>query len=261
MSRVPRPPLLALATLAALALTATSCGTDDRVAPAAAGSSDHPHQHHAGQRPHHQPAEPRRTEPPASPAASATPGQKPLPAFARPRAVLDTHLLTADRMPSPGGAVAWQVEDEGPEDAAVVGACQKTALEPIGAVTAVRRSFAAAGTHAAATQVVARFADPRSAWRAHEVLRAWQADCEQRLDYARTDIGPLQPVLVGDGIGEHYRAAFGPASQTRGWATGLGIVRRGSYLSVVEILTAATDYPTDRDPARRAVRRIARTFD
>ncbi len=170
-----------------------------------------------------------------------------------------SHLLTADRMPSPDDETVWRITDRGPEDAAV-GACQKTDLETIGAISAVRRSFASGPDGPWATQVVAEFADAKSAWRAHEVLRAWQADCEERLDFARTEVGPLRTVDVRAGTGEGYRTAYGPRSAGRGWATGLGIVRRGSHLSVVEYRTAATDYPTDRDPARMAVRRIARTF-
>ena len=142
-----------------------------------------------------------------------------------------------------------------------MGACQKTDLETIGAVSAVRRSFASGPDGAAGPPRWSReFADAKSAWRAHEVLRAWQADCEERLDFARTEVGPLRTVDVRAGTGEGYRTAYGPRSAERGWATGLGIVRRGSHLSVVEYRTAATDYPTERDPARMAVRRIARTF-
>ena len=187
-------------------------------------------------------------------------GHKPLPAMAQPRPTLDNHLLSAARMPTPAEEVTWEVADSGPEDAAAVGACQKTALEPIGAVSAVRRAFASAEGGAVATPVVGRFADRKSAWRAHEVLRAWQADCEDRLDFARTRVGPLRAVTVGSGTGENYRAAYGPRSTDRGWSTGLGIVRQGRYLSVVEILTKRAEYPSERDPARAAVRRIARTF-
>jgi hypothetical protein len=176
------------------------------------------------------------------------------------RQVLETHLLSGLRMPSPGG-IAWsRVSDGDPGASAVVGACQKTDLETIGAVSAVRRSFASDASGAAATQVVAEFADPKSAWRAHEVLRAWQADCEERLDFARKEVGPLRHVAVRAGSGENYRTDYGPQSAERGWATGLGIVRRGSHLSVVELRTAASAYPSGRDPSRIAVRRIARTF-
>ena len=266
MSRVPRLPLL---TIAAFVLTLSACGADGPARPEVA-ASPHAHDTHDAQ-----PGQREQTggsEPSSSPAAPASApqrhkgqnaqkGQKPAPVMGQPlhRTTPASHLLTADRMPSPDGETVWRITDRGPEDAAV-GACQKTDLETIGAISAVRRSFASGPDGPWATQVVAEFADAKSAWRAHEVLRAWQADCEERLDFARTEVGPLHTVDVRSGIGEGYRTAYGPRSSGRGWATGLGIVRRGSHLSVVEYRTAATDYPTDRDPARMAVRRIARTF-
>jgi hypothetical protein len=265
MSRVPRLPLL---TLAAFVLTLSACGADGPARPEVAASPDAHVTHEAqpGQR-----ERPAGSEPSASPAApqrhkgqsgqNGRNGQKPLPVMGQPlhRTMPASHLLTAERMPSPDGETGWRIADRGPEDAAV-GACQKTDLETIGAVSAVRRSFASSPDGPWFTQVVAEFADAKSAWRAHEVLRAWQADCEERLDFARTEVGPLRTVDVRAGTGEGYRTAYGPRAKGRGWATGLGIVRRGSLLSVVEYRTTATDYPTGRDPARMAVRRIARTF-
>ena len=261
MSRVPRLPLL---TVAAFVLTLSACGADGADGPAPPEVAASPRAHDTrdagpGQREH-----PAASEPSASP---ASPGQKiqkphkPLPVMGQPvhRTTAASHLLTAARMPSPAGGTAWRIADRGPENA-VVGACQKTDLQTIGAISVVRRSFASGPDGPWATQVVAQFADARSAWRAHEVLRAWQADCEERLDFDRTEVGPLRAVDVRSGTGEGYLTAYGPRSTARGWATGLGIVRRGSNLSVVEYRTAATDYPTDRDPARMAVRRIARTF-
>ena len=258
MSRVPRLPLL---TLAAFVLTLSACGADDPARPEVA-ASPHAHDTHDAQPGERE--QPAASEPSASP-APASPRvhkrQKPLPVMGQPvhRTTPASHLLTAARMPSPDGETTWRIADRGREDA-VVGACQKTDLQTIGAISAVRRSFASGPDGPWATQVVAEFADAKSAWRAHQVLRAWQADCEDRLDFARTEVGPLRPVDVRAGTGEGYRTAYGPRSATRGWATGLGILRRGSHLSVVEYRTAATDYPTDRDPARMAIRRIARTF-
>ena len=254
MSRVPRLPLL---TVAAVVLTLSACGAAAPAQPEV-GASPHAHDAQPGQR--EQPAASEPSAPPAPPPQRHK-GHKPLPVMGQPlhRTTPASHLLTAARMPSPDGETAWRITDRGREDA-VVGACQKTDLQAIGAISAVRRSFASGPDGPWATQVVAEFADAKSAWRAHQVLRAWQADCEQRLDFDRTEVGPLRTVDVRAGTGEGYRTAYGPRSAARGWATGLGIVRRGSHLSVVEYRTAATDYPTDRDPARMAVRRIARTF-
>lgn len=242
--------------LIALALAVSGCGGDD--GPAAAPA---PRQHAAPHRSH--PADP------SPPATSATPrhrgaghqgrhqGVKPAPQLLLRAA--DAHLLPGERMPALGDST-WTVVASGPEDARAVGACQKTSLETIGAVSAVQRRFTIGDRSVSATQVVAHFADHISAARAHAVLLAWRADCEERLDYVRKSVGPVRAVRVRAGTGESYRTIFGPRSLSHGRVTGLGIVWKGSYLSVVEVTTPSVDYPTDWDPARRAVRRIARTF-
>jgi hypothetical protein len=184
----------------------------------------------------------------------------------RPRArgaAADEHLLPADRMPTLGGTLLWSVGSTAPEDAdggAPVGACQKTALGAIGAVTSVRRTFEAAGGYAA-TQVVARFADPRSARRAHEVLASWREDCADRLADADAEVGPLETVRVQAGTGAAYLAAYGREADRAGsQSAGLGILRAGSYLTLVEVTAGPDGYPEGRNPARVAVRRVARTF-
>lgn len=173
---------------------------------------------------------------------------------------MGAHLLSAAHLPGLGSDLTWTVSEDGPEGSEAVGACQKTALTSIGAVSAVRRDFAAADGGARATQVVARFADEKSAWRAHEVLRSWRADCAERLDYPRAEIGDLETVTVTAGHADTYRASYGPQAPTHGRAAGLGIVRHGAWLSIVEVATAPADYPEVRDPAQVAVRRIARSF-
>jgi hypothetical protein len=191
--------------------------------------------------------------PSAEPTASATAtrhgGRHKVGSLApRTRTAADDHLLDADRLPSVGGRT-WTV-DAKPATGAV-GACQKTDLATIGAVEAASRTFTAADG-LAATQVVARFADAKSAWRAHQVLTAWRDDCESRV--ARSQIGPLEPITVHTGTADGYRGSV----RTR--AGGLGILRAGDYLTVVEITASDDRYPTSWDPARKAVRRIARTF-
>lgn len=166
----------------------------------------------------------------------------------RTRTATDAHLLGAARLPSVGGR-AWTVATK--PAAGTVGGCQKTDLTTIGAVDTVNRTFTA-DDGVAATQVVARFADARSAWRAHRVLAAWRDDCEDRVD--RSEIGPLEPISVRTGTADGYRGSF------RSRSAGLGILRTGDYLTLVEITAGDERYPTSWDPARKAVRRIARTF-
>lgn len=168
-----------------------------------------------------------------------------------------SHLLDAGTLPAATEDAAWTISGTGPETAHPVGACQKTPLEDIGALHAVRRAYAGpedAGLRA--RQVVARFADPRSAWRAHRVLQAWRDDCEERLDYPTKEVGPMRAVDLESGAGGHYRATYGVKKDTD--ASGLGIVRQGRWLSIVSLTATEGDYPAAW--ARRAVRRIAATF-
>lgn len=170
---------------------------------------------------------------------------------------LHGHLLTTRTLPRLGGH-DWTVRATGPEPRRPVGVCAKTPLVDIGALEAVHRGFAGPdGSGVSARQVVARFADARSAWQAHEVLVAWREDCEERVGRA-TRVGPMREVLLGSGAGDHYRSAYG--SRPDRDTAGLGIHRRGPWLSVVLLTSPQVTYPGDWQPSRRAVRRIAATF-
>lgn len=256
MRPVPRVILLPLL---GLLLLVSGCGSDDQQAADAPRPAKHAREHHR--------ATPQPAATPTPAAAPSRPARpkgnrgKTAPLLPLDRVALNAHLLAEDRLPALQVGFTWRVVGEGPEDTARVGACQKTSLESIGAVSAVRRTYAANDARGVtATQVVAGFADAKSAWRAHEVLSAWRADCEERLDYPRKEVGPMETVEVATGIGGHYLAAYGAKSPSTGRVTGFGIVREGSYLSIVEISTPSGDYPSRWDPARAAVRRISRTF-
>lgn len=212
------------------------------------------------------PAEPASSPAPAEPSTSADPDPSPtadpsatprhggrhkvgtLAPNPRPRrADTAAHLLPVEDLPAIGGT--WSVAvTEGGEQDPTVGACQKTGLGTIGAVESVTRTYTSNG--AVAVQVVARFGDAKSAWRAHAVLEAWRTDCAERL--RNVTVSELEDVTVPAGTGSSYRA------EQRLRAAGLGILRNGAYLTVVEI--AAAGYPSRWEPARVAVRRIARTF-
>jgi len=266
MNAVPRVlPHAVPVALTALLLVLGGCGSDDPTT-----SADHA----IGQRHHRaQPATPQPSEPPAQGTGGGKGGvSKPQgngqgkgggkvaslfsPGDPRPT-TMGAHLLTVRAMPVVSKG-SWRIVRNGAEDQRAVGACQKTSLETIGAVSAVRRDYDGGGT-LRATQVVARFADKVSAARAHGVLTAWRNDCEQRLDFPTTKVGPIVRVATHRGLGEAYRSAFGPKSG-RGLASGFGMVWKGRFLSIIEISADTTTYPADWDPARAAVRRISRTF-
>lgn len=208
------------------------------------------------------PADTSPADPGGSASATAGPGHKVAPPLARlaRRDPSWSHLLAPAAMPRVDTGLPWRLRLAGPETTRPVGACQKTSLTDLGALHAVRQVLAGpSGAGVRARQVVGRFADRRSAWRAAEVLEAWRDDCEDRLDYPSSDVGPMRPVTVAAGTGAGYRASYGDADEPA--TAGLGIVRKGRWLVVVEVSTAPdADASGVRTPTRRAVRRVALTF-
>jgi hypothetical protein len=168
-------------------------------------------------------------------------------------AVGGSHLLADDKMPTPG--VAWSGNATVTDDASVLGPCHLASLVDIGALSAVRRTWTVAGLPRGLAprgiQVVARFADGRSARRAHQVLLAWQDDCAADDDL---DVAPLRTVSVDAGVGNAYRVGHG----TR--ATDLGILRKGSWISIVVLVAPSGQVPADSALARTAIKRVAATF-
>jgi hypothetical protein len=160
-----------------------------------------------------------------------------------------THLLAADKMPTAGAS--WASTHTAADDFEVLGPCHLASLADIGALAAVRRTWIASGSVPRAVQVVARFADNKSAWRAHQVLDSWRADCADRVEGT---VGPLRDVAVATGVGQAYRVAQGDR------ATDLGIVRKGEFLSVVALVGPPAKLPDDSAVAKSAVKRIAATF-
>ncbi|WP_459968118.1 hypothetical protein [Nocardioides pyridinolyticus] len=247
MSRV----LLVAVSLAA-AISLAGCGSDSSTPDSAPAPADEPTRTHAPQ------ARPSATSAPAPSTTPTTPTTSPSRSAKRhkvgelaplPRAAAaDAHLLDADRLPRFDGHT-WKLSST--DHPGAVGACQKTELESIGAVEAVSRRFTA-DDGLAAVQVVARFPDAKTAWRAHQVLVAWREDCEERV--RDSTVGPLRPVTVTAGTADSYLGSF------RARSAGLGILRSGAFLTLVEVAAGREAYPTKWDPARVAVRRIARTF-
>jgi hypothetical protein len=163
-----------------------------------------------------------------------------------------SHLLATDAMPTAGAA--WSNTATVTDDLSILGPCHVTSLVDIGALTAVRRTWAStAGSSGSprAVQVVARFADGQSAWRAHQVLRSWHQDCTADDDL---DVTAMRTVSVSAGVGTAYRVGQGAR------ATDLGILRKGSWLSVVVLVAPSAHIPQHSSLARTAVKRIASTY-
>lgn len=177
---------------------------------------------------------------------------------AKARAGALTHLLTADSLPGVGDD-AWVEHSTGAEGSRPVGVCQQATLVDIGALDVVVRAFRGPdgpdGSDLRVRQAIARYADAKSAWRAHEVLRAWRADCAHHLDHATGEVGPMVEVDLETGTGGRYLVTYGPEN---GAHSALGLVRHGRWLAVIEIRATGGTLPAAWP--LRAVRRIAATF-
>jgi hypothetical protein len=160
-------------------------------------------------------------------------------------------LLDETRLPRTRGTTAWRVEHTGQETDEGFGACQLVPMSTLGATASVVRTFTGSATTTAA-QVVARFADAESAWRATEVLKSWRSRCASRLGSGAT-VSPLASVPVAPATGHRYVVA------TAGELTAnerVGIVRRGEVVSIVLYRAGgpATTYAVGREPEALAVK-------
>jgi hypothetical protein len=97
-------------------------------------------------------------------------------------------LLSASALSAPSGALgreSWRtVHTEPHEPRALAASCHRFPLVSVGALRVAHRAYVlgAGGHRSTAVHVVARFADARTAWRAHQVLLSWRAGCSDALD-------------------------------------------------------------------------------
>jgi hypothetical protein len=164
---------------------------------------------------------------------------------------LEARLLTADQMPGVNDETTWTVDSSGPEDGTTLGGCQRFDFVSLGASEAVTRTFSSNQDTVTAGQVVAKFADAKSAWRAHQVLKKWRATCADQIEAAEVEVGDLRTLSVSAGHADAYVVRYGDAgAEDQHWA-GTGISRRGPLLSLVHIELVGQDYnyPAGEEPA------------
>lgn len=166
---------------------------------------------------------------------------------------LETRLLSADELPGVNDITEWSVASTDSEDGAGHGSCQKFSLVDIGAQSSLVRSYTATGD-IVAVQVLGEFADAKSAWRAHQVVKTWAAECAEMLDAEVEKIGTLSAVPVPGGKADQQLLQYGDKDAEAHTFAGVGIVRHGSYLSIVQIDVMGQDYNYDAgdEPAARA---------
>jgi hypothetical protein len=203
---------------------------------------------------------------PTRPSASAS-ATSPAPA-PNPGAPLRDRLLTANELPGFNAEFRWSEASTGPAGPSTsFGTCQRFGITSIGAERAVVRRFAAAvGGRAArndrAGELVASFADAKTARRAYAVLTAWRAQCADRLKRYRTsDIGGLQNVSVPRGTAGWYLLTYGPVpgDPDAQFFDAQGMTLVGARIAMVSMVLAGQDYNYEpgREPMVAALRRAA----
>ena len=195
-------------------------------------------------------SEATESEPTAEVSATEEPSEDPAPAG------IEGRLLTAAELPGVNEQTEWTVEATGPQGDTPYGECQRFDFVSLGATEAVLRTFTSNQDTVTAGQVVAEFADAKSAWRAHQVLKSWRSQCADRLKGKQRTVGELTDVDVPAGVGQEYLLQYGDQGADVQHFDGVGIARRGAFLSLVEIDMQGQDYnyPAGESPAARAVR-------
>lgn len=161
---------------------------------------------------------------------------------------LRARLLDADQLPALVSGARWRELRTSPAEAErLAAACHRYPMVTVGADRVVRRDF---GPHDDSTsragELVVRFADTTTAWRVHEVLRAWQQRCAQHLgDGAR--VGALHDVELDRGHGQWYVVRPHTATRDEGAEPSTAVrevtalVRVGARLSVLRLEIPAGD--------------------
>ena len=169
---------------------------------------------------------------------------------------LETRLLTPDELAGANDETVWKAAASGPEGGRTTGTCQRFDLVSMGASEAVVREFTSNQDTVEAVQVVAEFADAKSAWRAHQVLKKWRSTCADQIDAAEVSVGDLSTLSVDAGHADSYVVRYGDTGAEEQHWVGAGISRRGPLLSLVEIALVGQDYnyPEGEEPAALAAR-------
>ncbi|KRF13731.1 hypothetical protein ASG90_12835 [Nocardioides sp. Soil797] len=172
---------------------------------------------------------------------------------------VDDLFLSADEMPGLNDVTVWSEAGTKPEDGKPFGDCAKFALVDSGAEEAWVRSFTSEGAQEA-YQLIATFADAKSAWRAEQVLRGWHRDCAAQLNADVEKINPIQAAKVSTGKAFTYLVQFGKEDADVHHFNGVAVNRSGPHLSVVLIDNEGQDYNYEagQEPAQQAARAVAK---
>jgi hypothetical protein len=178
---------------------------------------------------------------------------------------LRSRLLDAADVPGFNDGFRWAEGRTGSQEPSTpVGTCQRFAMTSIGATHVAVRDYrpVSGGSQDHATELVAEFPDSTTARRAFAVLKAWRAQCADRLKrYKTARIGKLEDVGVDGGSGGWYLLTYGPVGGDPDTAffdaQGMAVV--GTRIAVMEMVLAGQDYNYEpgQEPMVAAVQRAA----
>ena len=173
-------------------------------------------------------------------------------------------LLAAADVPGFNEQFTWKelaTDTREPQDLA--GTCHKFEMTSIGAEEVAYRTYQPTqGDNSTASELVAAFPDDKTATRAYEVLKSWQADCAGQLKkFDRVSVGDLEPVSTDAGEGTWYLLTYGPAqgNPDEAFFDAQGIAKVGDRIAVVRLSLIGQDYnyPAGEEPMVAAVQAAA----
>ena len=178
---------------------------------------------------------------------------------------LADRLLPAGALAPPSPELGWSVvHTELHEPRALAGSCHRFPLVSVGAIRVAHRAYALGqprAPRATAEHVVARFADRRTAWRAHEVLLAWQERCTETLA-GRPDVrlsGLHEVAAVADA--QRYAVAWTRGTSDARVREDVALVQVRSRVALVRVTARASDQATGRQTVTTAVRAASDLLD
>jgi hypothetical protein len=254
--------LAAFACLATVALTGCNDATSTATQSATAATSSAPTEDATtdGADESSAPATPTQTTTSAAPSPSEPTSSAPAGTGG-----LRSRLLAAADVPGFNDDFRWtEGRTRSQEPRTPVGTCQRFAMTSIGATDVAVRDYrpVTGGTPDHATELVAEFPDSTTARRAFAVLKAWRAQCADRLGRFKTsEVGELQDVSVASGTGGWYLLTYGPVAGDPDAAffdaQGLAVV--GTRIAMVEMVLAGQDYNYEagQEPMVAAVQRAS----
>jgi hypothetical protein len=208
--------------------------------------------------------EPTVTEPSEPTESAEEPSEEPsVPSDGGEGSVTDALLPAAD-VPGFNDQFTWKERATGtrePQDLA--GTCHKFEMTSIGAEEVAYRTYQPTqGDSSTASELVAAFPDDKTATRAYEVLKSWQADCAGQLKkFDRVSVGDLEPVSTDAGEGTWYLLTYGPAAgdPDEAYFDAQGIAKVGDRIAVLRLSLIGQDYnyPAGEEPMVAAVQAAA----